>query len=285
MVLSSTDEVENETLPLQSNSIEKITDANIENEKIENSGPKQLADLEKALIGTHIYSFLNGKERSKLRLLSQFFHKNFDDLHFNPYRILYPSLNVIERQLNDKFIDNAFMMYVHENENFYQWPSVKNFVKGFKLQENYWGVYNLNLPKHLQTYDGTQNFKLDISVGIGSVEITNSDLSDEQVTDPQVGDWVAITKNLTLEKILDSTNIDYDITKDQLVKRLKYFFVKKVETDDKGLKRIVVGELKFPVTPEEREPKKGDYWISSDKFKEITKVKLVIFTNYEPVFF
>jgi len=108
----------------------------------------------------------------------------------------------------------------------------------------------------------------DISVGNGVVEISQSDLLDE-VTDLKVGDCINITKNLILPQII----ID-NYTKDQLVEGYKYLFVKKVETNDKGLKRFIVGEIQGLLT-EETEPKRGDYWISSDIFKDIKKVKTI----------
>lgn len=146
----------------------------------ENFGYRQLTDLLKTpLMGFTIYSFLNAKERANLRLLSQFFHERFDDFYFNPRKELYQSLNKSGIELNDKFIDNAFMKYKLEKKekpnflhSWFLFPS-KCFFKGYKLTEMYW-VSNLDLP----TY-ATKNFILDM-IGNGSVEISDSDLFDKR---------------------------------------------------------------------------------------------------------
>jgi len=256
---------------LLDDSIDKIT---TENETIQNYDRKQLTELGKNLIGSEIYSFFNAKERASLRLLSQFFYTSFDDLHLNPHKILYPSLNIIERQLNDKLIDNARKWFWFKNEDDthnHDASSNMHFIEGYKLKTNKWQVSNLDLS----TY-GSQNFKLDMSVGIGSVEIRESYLLNEQVTNPQVGDWIAITNSLTLAQIMNG--IDMHITEDKLVVTgfefgtfPFYFYVKEVETDKNGLKQMIIGEINRPEDTEE--PKIGDYWISSDMFKSLTKVK------------
>jgi hypothetical protein len=131
------------------------------------------------LIEICIYSFLNAKERANLRLLSQFFYQNFNDLYFNPYKILYPRLNLIERKLNDQFIDNVCMAYLFkskDNPHFFM-CSNKNFEEGLILKETWWMESNLNLQNY-----GSRTFKLDISGGNGSVQISDSVLSNEQVT-------------------------------------------------------------------------------------------------------
>jgi len=289
ILISSTDGItENKPLSRKrsSDSIEKITDTtDTESEKnkkfkIENVEPKQLTDLGQSLIGSQIYSFLNAKERTNVRLLSQFFHQNFDDLHFNPYKILFPILNDRERELNGKLIDGSYMTFVSENKSDPQIISTNfsptyNYFEntGYKLTKNHWTVSNLNL----RSCYGTQNFKLDLSVGHGAVEIHDSHLLDEQVTDLQVGDWIIINnKDLILAQIVDDTNIRNTI--DQLVESYKPgidFYVKAFETDKKGFKKFIIGEINCAQDDETRF-RCGDYWISSDMFKNFTKVNKIV---------
>jgi len=265
---------------LLANFTKNITPINTENEKSQDYDRKKLTILGKLFIGTEIskleiYPFFNAKERASLRLLSKLFYKNFDDLHLNPHKLLYSILNETERQLNDKLMDNANKSYFlkKEDDPRERMHTCEHFVKGFKLKENHSVVSNLKLP----TY-GPQNFTLDMNVGNGSVRIQDSDLLNEQVTDPQVGDWIAITNDLTVSKIIGDINMH--VTEDQLLEGSKYrrdFYVKQVETDDNGSKRMIIGHtsISWDDIPVDTEPTVGDYWISSDIFKSITKVKRI----------